>query len=668
MIIKEITLNNFGSYYEKNTLKFSYGEKNVNLIYAAGGSGKTTLLNAIKWCLYGFNGENETNTALTSKEKKKLKEIDLLNHKYSNEKGNTSKSFSVELIFFKDDIEYKVKRVMNFIENNPGLDDLKLWKNKNDISDPQGVIDNIVPRNLNFFFEGEGVEDLIKSGKNVKESIFNVLGLKPIKNSIEDLDYVLKAFKGEYAQANSDNKEYLRYIQEEKEIEEKLEKLNKEKGELHSEKAYLEEIIEKNQNEINKLFEESVKDNVEQKDKLTELQSDLMSYRNNLKSTENDYNKTLSKEAYKVFSEKILEIAFKEIEKKYNKNEVPTQYEKEFIEGLLESNECICGTKLVEGDASYNKLKELLKVSVEKKVRTNFTEIYFLLRDETKDQNSNVIRNKIETFQSEIIRLNEEIRNREEKEEKLLESTKNDHLIKKYNNLVELNEKKNKELDKIQIDILNNRNEITGKGKELESIRKYIVESEKKNKKNKILRNKKELAENLFEILKRHLIFKEEEAHANLNEAIFRVYSFVNRNNWTPKLNGNFEFELYNQDGVIQTQLSGSERKNKALAFVGGLIMCAKELRKNKSIDAGIEGGVYPLVLDGPFGELDDRYRIEIAEIIPELSDQVIIMVNSGQWSTAQEKALKNKIGKKYILKNLIEENKKDSVTFIEEV
>ena len=50
MIIRNITIENFQSYYESQTIEFSKG---LNLIIGNGGKGKSKLFNAFYWVLFG---------------------------------------------------------------------------------------------------------------------------------------------------------------------------------------------------------------------------------------------------------------------------------------------------------------------------------------------------------------------------------------------------------------------------------------------------------------------------------------------------------------------------------------------------------------------------------------------------------------------------------------
>ena len=50
MIIKNITIENFQSYYKSQTMNFSNG---LNLVIGNGGKGKSKLFNAFYWILFG---------------------------------------------------------------------------------------------------------------------------------------------------------------------------------------------------------------------------------------------------------------------------------------------------------------------------------------------------------------------------------------------------------------------------------------------------------------------------------------------------------------------------------------------------------------------------------------------------------------------------------------
>lgn len=665
MIIKKIKLYNFVSYSDYNEFEFCHGEKNVTLINAEGGAGKTTLLRALKWCLYGLDVVNQS-----FKPNEKLKPIDLLNKEINDELGESEKRFSVELSFEKDGKTYKIIRVNTFKNNkqtsgnsNINKDDLSFFERTENMewrkeeSDPQGFIDLRIPRNLNFFFEGEAsLEELGKDKNEIKKSIYNVLGLRPIENAVEDLKSVSKSLTQEYEKLARENISFQNLVLERDKIKQEIQNLGELKRNKRDEEESLENIIIKLSEERDLIPEQTIEKTSENQKKYTKLIKELESNIYKLNDLEKNYNNFLSKESYMIFSNDILKKAFKLIESKYNKNEAPTPHAKEFLKGLLDSGECFCGNKLIEGNEAFEKLKELYNYSASNKKRENFSSVYYLLKNKTNNLNAE-IEMKLGEYQNNIAKLKEYIYNLELKKDATVTESDQKKIVEKYQWLGKEISIKNTKLKDITRIIINFDSKIENKRNDFNSIIKKITEAEKKNNKNAILKERKDLAKTLLIILEQKLERTEKLAIRDLENSIKHVYGKVNGKNLKVELDENFNYNLRDFDTSIVTNLSGSEIKNKALAFVGGLIMRAKKLNKEVSEDGGIKGGIYPLVLDAPYGELDDGYRLELTKVIPETSEQVIIMVNSGQWDQKMEGSIKEKIGISYILTNVKRDN-----------
>ena len=54
--------------------------------------------------------------------------------------------------------------------------------------------------------------------------------------------------------------------------------------------------------------------------------------------------------------------------------------------------------------------------------------------------------------------------------------------------------------------------------------------------------------------------------------------------------------------------------------------------------------------MDSPFGALDKDYREKISRYIPELAEQVIILVSNSQWEGNVEDQCRSRIGKEWNL------------------
>jgi len=54
--------------------------------------------------------------------------------------------------------------------------------------------------------------------------------------------------------------------------------------------------------------------------------------------------------------------------------------------------------------------------------------------------------------------------------------------------------------------------------------------------------------------------------------------------------------------------------------------------------------------MDSPFGNLDEIHRRQIALVIPELAEQLVVMATKTQWRGEVEVEMDSYIGKEYVL------------------
>jgi DNA sulfur modification protein DndD len=67
----------------------------------------------------------------------------------------------------------------------------------------------------------------------------------------------------------------------------------------------------------------------------------------------------------------------------------------------------------------------------------------------------------------------------------------------------------------------------------------------------------------------------------------------------------------------------------------------------------------YPLVMDAPFSNADEKHVGNISKVLPEVAQQVIMFVMSKDWSFA-ENVMGQNVGKRYVL-----EKKSETLTYI---
>ncbi|MBB5266230.1 DNA sulfur modification protein DndD [Catenibacillus scindens] len=271
MIIKRLTLNDFGVYAGQNSFEFT-SDKPIVLVGGMNGRGKTTFLEAILLALYGSNSiaYKESNYSTYGKYLRS----------YIN-KSSWSQQASVELEFVMrestgreyvinrkwDSLSRRTAETITVKENGQYSEFLtKNWAM---------FIENILPSALSsfYFFDGEKIAELAVDDTNVqmKESIRSMLGISVLDVLKNDLGRVLRksSKKTTHGRAGMDLEE-LRRKKEELEIA--LQKTDKDIEKITQDVA-------KKQNEIEELhhqYELKGGDVFEQRKALMQKRSDLL--------------------------------------------------------------------------------------------------------------------------------------------------------------------------------------------------------------------------------------------------------------------------------------------------------------------------------------------------------------------------------------------------------
>jgi DNA sulfur modification protein DndD len=152
------------------------------------------------------------------------------------------------------------------------------------------------------------------------------------------------------------------------------------------------------------------------------------------------------------------------------------------------------------------------------------------------------------------------------------------------------------------------------------------------------------LCETLKGRLERELQEEEKAARGVLRTSIGKVLERTSRKAFRLQMTDDYSISLVNEAG---TQLPKSSGENQL--FTAALVEFAK-LRQDASDYRLLRGTVAPLVLDSPFGQLDEAYRQATAEYVPQMASQVLLMVSKSQASGGVMEAIQGRIGEEYVL------------------
>ena len=213
MIVRSIHLHNFMPYYADVMIDFPEDEAtNTTIFYGENTKGKTSILNAFRWVLYG-EAESKGRT---------LGYRELLNRKAESE-GESE--IYVELIFTSFGDHYVVRRTMTGAQPG-GKGSLRMQKNGQPVTHDEAVqtIERIAPYGTRrfFLFDGELLreyEELMEptsnTAKKIKKAIEDVMGFPTLMKTLEILDAVEKKFRKESAAEKTSN-EAVKQLKEER--------------------------------------------------------------------------------------------------------------------------------------------------------------------------------------------------------------------------------------------------------------------------------------------------------------------------------------------------------------------------------------------------------------------------------------------------------------------
>ena len=244
MIIKRLTMHNFGVYASTNTFDFT-GEKPIVLIGGLNGRGKTTFLEAVLLSLYGAN-------SFAYKEST-FKTYGQYLRSFVNVSDGTKKTF-IELEFVLNNADrdhYVVRRewsAVNKVRTNEEIFVQKNEKYNRFLTENWSMfVENILPSALSnfFFFDGEKIAELAVDSTNsqLKESIRAMLGISVLDTLHGDIQRnIRKLQKSDSASSETNEIDKLRTIKEEAETN--LHKIEEEISEKEADLATLKEQCE----------------------------------------------------------------------------------------------------------------------------------------------------------------------------------------------------------------------------------------------------------------------------------------------------------------------------------------------------------------------------------------------------------------------------------------
>lgn len=656
MKINKLVLNNFFRYYGRQEIIFSTdNQKNVTILRGENGAGKTTLLNAFYWVMYG--------DVL-----KPLQVSNMLNYRAAEElKSMQVVNCLVELEFEDRGILYTISRGQRFNKEGNKLIGEKNIKPYISYKDnrtgnyieiqEKDFMDSIIPKRLRhfFFFDGERINRLaqVDGKEEVKKAILDILGLTTIDNSQKDLQTIRNEYLRELAKNSSkDEKKYGEEL-ESKECElEVFEGILKERNE---EAVKYKDELER----ITKYLEQSNSEIVRKSQKeLKTIEKDIKTSEKDLEGVKSEIRNHISKNLkVSIISEYFRDIAGY-LEDKREKGELPSDIKIQFIDDILARGRCICGCDLQKGTSEYETVEKLKSVAGRSELDDAYSKITSYIKYVNSQENFFDKFKELNKREVEIYDRIDELKNRKEEISRELRNSDDEKISYNEKQRIKLTQ----ELNQIHKKIGSTENEIKLVKKDIEKIREKIKLCSVNNSISKRTKDKIDVVEKLIDLNNEIKTSFVETTREELDYKIKEVFSKITRKDYRiPVLTKDFELKIVNTlKGENQNNsqvLSTGEGQITSLSFIGSLVEYAREKTKQEFL-SDFSGGDYPIVMDSPFGNLDEIHTSNVAENIGKLASQVIIVVSDKQWNKDVENNIKHQVGKMYKMYDVNDTNK----------
>ena len=652
MRLNGLRLKNFRQFYgETPKVEMTpVGGTNVTVIHGSNGAGKTALLNAFTWALY----ESFTRAFQLPKQ--------LVNKRALRETaaGEQVEAW-VELDFEHGDRRYRLRRTVEVLRtsDDPGWEQRGPSRPVLQSCGPDGKwtphprvaasIARVLPTDLHsyFFFDGERIEQIgqvedKEEQKRLGEATKKLLGIEVLVRAVAHLDTVRKALESELAVVG--DPETKGVVQRKKRLEDEALEVDGRLDELQRNESVCRTGKKEVEDRLRTL--EEAKAMQQRRDQLVKEEE---ARKNSLKQTRQTLSDLVSTRGYKIFLESPIAEFRQLIDGLRERGELPAGIKRQFVDDLLEVAQCIC-KRALPSDSEPRRAVEAWRertglADVEEKAIRMGGEIGMI------EQDAPVVFETIDQMQQR----NTTDRDAWSRVEMELDDIR-DNLESNPKEEVSGLERRHNELETELSGLNREQGELGARRKaidaEISECDEDIRQHSAKKGRQEIAQRRVDVAIKSREVIGQVQSLLEADFRSRLSQRIAKLFAKISVTPYVPQLADDWSLRLQESAGGHPLPVAASQGESQilSLSFISSIIDVAREVLGRRSELTGPESAQYPIVMDSPFGSLDPTYRYQIAEHVPALADQVVLMVTQSQWRGEVANALARRIGRQYVL------------------
>lgn len=650
MQLDRLELRNFRQFHRAEFSFARGGERNVTVVHGANGSGKTTLLNAFTWLFYGeVDFENRSGRLASEGAMADIAVGDQV-------------TVSVRLKFEHEGRVYAAQREAIYEKRSASdfggeLIDMILqvkyqegghWQER---QNPGNTLDQIMPKRLSglFFFDGEDIDELagIDNQDRIQEAIQNIMGLTILERATRHLDTVAGRFEDEVEENASDQLSDL--IAEKRGIEDDIDELERK----HEDKKRAKKRVKKEITDIEQTLER-IGESAELQEERNEYREEIQKREQQVDELTDEIKRAINDQGFVPLAIPFIQETAERIDEMRSQGLIPSELSNSFIDSLLEAEQCICGRPLEPGTEHYEQVSsmrgEALADGVEQSALrivghlNQFSEIedgFFERVDQLVEERKDVT--------DEISYWEENIDEVSSKLQELDETTSEGQSIA---DLESTRERKESERAELLNKLGRIEERIERKEEQLHELERKIDEQEDEREEALLAKRRQKTAREVKRQLQTSFDELKNKVRRWSNQKVQETFDEIATKGLTAEISEDFELKIWQTVGNerVEVDKSTGERQIASLAFIGSLVDIARDRYESDSESAYFTGGIYPLVMDSPFGALDKSHRQQVSRVIPTLANQVVVFATDSQWDGPVATEIKPRVGQQYWL------------------
>ena len=645
-----LEIENFRQYYGKQPVELSQDDdENVTVIHGANGAGKSALRNSFLWLFYNEVDLPQPEHIVNERALAQADVGDIIRVQVNLEFDHEERHYWTERW-----VEYEKQASDDLdgelVDEGAHVQYMDMDGKTVTPENPNTSLERFIPERLShlFFFHGEEIDQLSRKDNQdkVRDAIRNLMGLEILERSIRHLDWVQKnVFEDEMEEFGSE--ELAEHLAARDEKQEKLASKEDRLDDLEGTISETEDELASVEARLREL--EDTRELQQERDRLEEREEQL---RDQIEDINDDIRETCSENGYLAFSMPAVQKTAEALEQKREKGEIPSEIKERFVKDRLEMEQCICGRDLIEGTDPYQRVKNWKNRAGSNDLDQAATNITSRLRGITDSRSElfDSIKEDLSRRRERLDEINEIAERLDDISDQISEKAKENvqELERRRGTLEERITNKDQEKDRVNNEIERIEEQISDIESEIESAREEEEKSKKARRRFLAAQRAREELEEKFEAYQ-HQVRKQ------VDETVKDIFSnIISKNYWT-EISEDYSLDVYKEvggrDELISTvPTSTGERQVASLAFIGALTYLTREQYRSSENNVYFQGGVYPLVMDAPFGYLGTDYQRGVSQKIPTLTDQVIVLVTEPQWEAEVKGHLERVSGTQYYL------------------